>query len=481
MIVLHIYGGPEQQLGQFAFGLACAAQLGVPLRLDLELNNPAGYLDVVVSEGELASGLESAQARAMAVVTDRTVQQATLWDCVRDGVYLSGTWLDFVSGAERVLQLSAYFAPAYAPIMQLRSLMTRIAEMNAAAVNVAPLQPAPPAPSQPSAPPVEAPDLLERIAAFDRPDLIVAICYGDELPVYRHARALWSFYLSHFPNVKVIFPRWTDTLPLGEVRLEHGDLLVGMKGGGFDGKATYASTGVWSQSENAKVVFRQHMVQDYLLRTYRHPFHLLQTTVTSVVDFRALGALLDHLPATRCYAGPVVRLNAPEEYRGQTFLSGANVVISRDVAQLLCDRYNPADRSAMLPNDVWQSLLLHDVPRIAMPTFHFVKRRETRAHGAAIYQLAQRQLREGHYHFRVKTAAPNEGTIRREDIDPWIMLRIMEAVLSTETSPAASVELLGRVARMTDGGAGLPVPSRMTTRLHLGPRDFPMHDGDCPE
>lgn len=470
MIVLHIYGGPEQQLGQFAFGLACAAQLGVPLRLDLEPNNPAGYLDVVVSEGVLAHALESAQARATAVVTDRTVQLAPLWDCVRDGVYLSGTWLDFVSGVERVLQLSAHFDPVCAPIMQLRSLMARITEMNAASASAAP-----------PAPPAEPPDLLERIAAFERPDLIVAICYGDELPVYRHARALWSFYLSHFPNVKVIFPRWTDTLPLGEVRLEQGDLLVGMKGGSFDGKATYASTGVWSQSENAKVVFRQHVVQEYLLRTYSHPFHLLQTTVTSVVDFRALGALLDHLPATRCYAGPVVRLNAPEEYNGLTFLSGANVVISRDVVQLLCDRYNPDDRSAMLPNDVWQSLLLHDVPRIAMPTFHFVKRRETRAQGAAIYQLAQRQLREGHYHFRVKTAAPNEGTIRREDIDPWIMLRIMEAVLSTETSPAASVELLGKVARMTDGGAGLPVPSRMETKLHLGPRDFPTHDGDCPE
>lgn len=479
MIVLHIYGGPEQQLGQFAFGLACAAQLGVPLRLDLEPNNPAGYLDAVVREGVLANAHESAQARALAVVTDHTVRQAALWDCVRDGVYLSGVWLDYVSGADSVQQLSTSFSPALAPIMQLHALLARIARMRAAPPQ--PAAPIPPIPPKPSAPAAEPPDLLERIAAFDRPDLIVVICYGDELPVYRHARALWSFYLSHFPNVKVIFPRWTDALPHGEVRLEQGDLLVGIGGGGFDGNATYARTGVWSQSENAKVVFRQHMVQQYLLRTYRHPFHLLQTTVTSVVDFRALATLLDHLPATRCYAGPVVRLNAPEEYCGQTFLSGANVVISRDVVQLLCERYNPADRSAMLPNDVWQSLLLHDVPRIAMPTFHFVKRREPRARGAAIYQLAQRQLREGHYHFRVKTAAPNEGTIRREDIDPWIMLRIMEAVLSTETSPAASIELLGKVARMTDGGAGLPLPSRMDTRLHLGPRDFPRHDGDCPE
>lgn len=462
MIIVSINGGLAQQLGQYAFGLACAAHLATTLKLDAGADPRPPLLDLC--EAELANSVEVAALRAAGAVTEADVASAaSIWHCVRDNVYLDGVWHDAAYGAAS--PVSAGFPADATPAALLLALLARSARQPRAASGPAPA----------------AADLLARAAATSRPDLVVMIGYGNELPVFRNARALWQFYASHFPNIQIVFTRWSEQLAFGEVVSDGDDLVVGIRGDRFGSAEGYAASGVWSQSENAKWIFRQTMVQDYLLRTRIRPFFLYQTTATSVVDFRGLSTALDNLPATGCYAGPMARLNAPEQFNGLTFVSGASALMSRDVMVRLRERYDPEEQFAALPVDVWQSLLLQDVPRIALPTFNFLKQRAPRAQGAAIFALAQRLLRQGQYHFRVKTVAPEDAASRREDIDPWIMLRIMEAVLSTEPSPAATLELMGKVQRMTDGANGAPLPSRTATRLHMGPRDFPLNDMECSE
>lgn len=321
--------------------------------------------------------------------------------------------------------------------------------------------------------------LLARIAQTTRPNLVVTIGYGDELPVFQRARALWQFYMGHFPGIEVIFVRWSDKLKRGEVMSDGHDLLVGI-GDGFQGAAGYHSSGVWSQSENARWIYRQVLVQDYLLRTRDEPFFLYQTTITSVVDFRGLCTVLDHIAPVDCFAGPLGRLTAPEVFAGLTFVSGASALMSRDVLLRLRERYDPQHPYAMVPNDVWQAALLDDVPRQALPTFNFIKPRASRADGAYLYETAQRLIQDGHYHFRIKTVAPEDAAARREDIDPWIMLRIMEAILDSEHQPQATLAMVDKVQRLADGGAGLPVPPRTTMTLHTGERYFAMNDNEIP-
>jgi len=320
--------------------------------------------------------------------------------------------------------------------------------------------------------------LLARIAQTTRPNLVVAIGYGDELPVFRHARALWQFYMCHFPGIEVIFVRWSDKLKRGEIMSDGHDLLVGVGEG--KGEAGYNTSGIWSQSENARWIYRQVLVQDYLLRTRDAPFFLYQTTITSVVDFRGLCTALDHIAPTDCYAGPLGRLTSPEHLAGLTFVSGASVLVSSDVLLRMRERYDPAHAYATLPNDVWQAALLDDVPRQALPTFNFIQPRAPRADGAFIHQLTQRMVRDGHYHFRVKTVAPEDAASRREDIDPWIMLRVMEAILDSEHVPAATLNMISRVRVLADGGAGAPVAPRTDIQLHTGPRDFVLTDAEVP-
>lgn len=321
-----------------------------------------------------------------------------------------------------------------------------------------------------------APTLLGRIAATERPDLVVYIGYGHELPVYRRARALWQFYMSHFPRIKTIFVRETDQLARGEVTSDGYDMLIGLGPDSPSGAPGLAATGVWSQAENAKLIYRQMAVYDFLLRTQRTPFFLYQTTVTSVIDFRALAGLLDRLPKTGCYAGTTGRLTAPQALDGLVFISGANSLFSSDLLALMRHRYDPGHIHASLPNDVWQALTLQDVPRLALPSFNFHRARAPREDGAAIGALARRMLADGHFHFRVKTDSEDKGVGTREDVDPWIMLRIMEEVLSREGAPEATAALVEKFARFIDGGAGAPLAAFGKTDFYGGQRDFPLAD-----
>lgn len=321
----------------------------------------------------------------------------------------------------------------------------------------------------------EQPSLLERIAQTKRPDLVVLMGYGDELPVFRRARALWEFYMTHVPGIEVIFMRWSDKLKRGEVVAEGHDLLIGI-GDGFQGASGYSNSGVWSQSENARCIYRQVLAQDYLLRSREGPFFLYHTTVTSMIDFRGLCTALDHIDPVNCYAGPLIRLNGPEAFNGLTFVSGASVLQSRDVLERMRERYDPHHVFASLPNDIWQAALLHDVQRQALPSFNLIKPRAARADAGYITELVKQMLQLGHYHFRVKTVAPEDAAGRREDIDPWIMLRVMEAILESEHTPAATLSLVDKVRRMTDGGAGAPIAQIRSVPLHTGHRDFPITD-----
>jgi len=322
----------------------------------------------------------------------------------------------------------------------------------------------------------QAPSLLARIAATERPDLVVVIGYGDELPVFRHCRALWQFYAAHFPNIDIVFTRWSDKLGHGEVHHNGYDLLIGI-GNQMQGAGGYASSGVWSGSENSKWIYRQMLMQDYLLRTRTKPFFCYQTTLTSVVDFRALSTVLDTLPKTGCHAGPVGRLNAPEDVAGLIFTSGSSSIFSHDALERMRERYDPNHPYSQCPNDIWQALTLHDFQRTPLPMYNFTRARAPMADAEEISAIARQKLALGHYHIRVKTVEPQNAAGRREDVDPWIMLRIMETILSVEHSPESTRALIA--AYRQDASAGMILPARSASQLYAGQRTVSMGDEDA--
>jgi hypothetical protein len=312
-----------------------------------------------------------------------------------------------------------------------------------------------------------------------RPDLIVFFGYGDELPVFVRARALWQFFISHYPNVRAIFVRETDKLGRGEIESNGHDLLVGIGGYLEPGKLErngYAATGKWSPSENGRAIYRQMAVYDYLLRTHEHPFYLYTSTITSVVDFRGLFALMDSMPKTGCYAGMPGRLTNPPELDGLTFACGTNSLFSRDMMELLRNRYDPSHTYATLPNDIWQALVLQDIPRTLLPFFSFVKPRADISHDNNISVLTKRLLEQGHFHFRIKTTSAEAGYGAREDTDPWIMLKVMEAILDSHPPVQSNRQLIEKLAVMTNPKNGKTLSAYGEDGFFNGARDFPLND-----
>ncbi len=296
-------------------------------------------------------------------------------------------------------------------------------------------------------------------------DLIISLGYGSEMPVFLRARAIWELYASHFPNIKLIFMRDSDKVPCGEIVSEGNDLVIGI-GKLFDRASSegYASSGVWSSFENERTIFRQMALYDYLMRKYPHPFHLYTCTITSMVDFRGLISVLGKLPRERCFAGMLGRLvHAP--YMGVGMVHGANTLVSRDVMELMRKRYVQGHEYTRQPNDHWQGLVLQDVSRTALPLFSFNKPRSVGENLDDITRLTRNLLRDGHYHFRIKTTSAEAGLGKREDVDPWIMLKIMEAILQTPPSPEQNLSLQQRFARSCEPGQAQP-------------RDFPIDDSE---
>lgn len=319
------------------------------------------------------------------------------------------------------------------------------------------------------------------ILSATHPELIIYLGYGEELPVFKRARALWDFYLSHFPGINAFFVRDSESLKLGEVAHNGHDLLVGIgtECSNDPKQPGYRQTGIWSAKENAGQIRKQMAVYDYLLRKYDTPFYLYHATVTSVVDFRGLIAILKQMPKNGCFAGMPGCLTNPPDLAGLNFICGTNSLFSRDMLRLLRNRYDANDPMTNLPNDIWQSITLREIPRRALPFFSFVKGRNAGANLDDVAKLTRHLLADGHFHFRVKTSSEEALLTKREDIDPWIMLKIMETILASPSATNKNHELRNALQDFTFSG-GDTFPAYSVAPILRGSRNFALNELEAP-
>jgi hypothetical protein len=90
--------------------------------------------------------------------------------------------------------------------------------------------------------------------------------------------------------------------------------------------------------------------------------------------------------------------------------------------------------------------------------------------------MAKHLVGLGHYHFRVKTTSQEQGLALREDIDPWIMLRIMEAILESDAQPDATRSLIAQMRVSVAPANGVALSAFDEGAFFTGPRSFPMTD-----
>lgn len=307
--------------------------------------------------------------------------------------------------------------------------------------------------------------------------ILLILCYGSELLVYIRARKIWDLYVSFFPDVEVLFFKDDYNLRIGEISFDGFDYKVGVANPSTSTSQTpgYATTGIWSPSENWMLINRMVAIYSFLLRSRSDPFYCYHSTITSIVDLRVFRDLIRKLP-NECFAGMPGLIKVPEEYSG-LYIWGANAIVSSNILRKLCDRYDPSHPSCNLPNDVWQHYLLPDVRRMAIPLFSFLRERNQYSINAEVESLAKKMLNLGYFHFRIKTASVNNN-YNRSEIDPWIMLTVARTIInSVESNSMDSIfELIERCMKPLDSN-NLPMKISEDS-FFSAPRILPFDDNE---
>jgi hypothetical protein len=153
-------------------------------------------------------------------------------------------------------------------------------------------------------------------------------------------------------------------------------------------------------------------------------------------------------------------------------------MFTRDVIEVILDRFDPLSRHNAFPQDVNVSYLLKDINRTPLPFFSFVKPRRPETDLGGIGDITRSMLDVGHYHFRVKTSSEQMQMGRREDVDPWIMLEVMRAILGYQPDPTAAVNLKQRMIRSLGTASGTSMAA-YENNFFSEPRDFPLTDEEA--
>ena len=305
--------------------------------------------------------------------------------------------------------------------------------------------------------------------------LVVCVPYGEEQAVFLRAKSIWDFYSSFYDGFDLFFVRSDASKECGEVSLEGSNIIVvGIKNIQIpdnDDTNRYDQSGVWGKSENYLTIYRQVCMYDFLLRRYPENFHLFLPTVTSVIDFDGLKSAINCLPTERCFAGMPNTLDAPRytqaPLKGLNIVFGTNTVLSRDTIKLARSRYRFDDVMILEPNDVWLSSVLQDVPRQALPFFSFTKY-EPVGQLSNVLEIAESQNKKGHFQFRVKTDPSLYPLgVKREDVDPWIMLNVAKTILKTK-GIRDYCGYLEFFQSSFEGGSENQIPARSTKHVFNG-------------
>ena len=120
------------------------------------------------------------------------------------------------------------------------------------------------------------------------------------------------------------------------------------------------------------------------------------------------------------------------------------------------------------------------MPRFSIPCFSFTKARRVGESLNDVEELTRRLIADGHFHFRIKSTSAEVGLAKREDIDSWVMLRIMQTILSTGGAPIKNIELIRALHKFTGGGPQGFDAYPDADQFFTGERRFALTDIEAP-
>lgn len=142
--------------------------------------------------------------------------------------------------------------------------------------------------------------------------LIVLVIASDNLPIYATHQSLWRLYATSHPDVKVYFVRQSEAVV--DTHIE-GDTI-------------------WSSGKEATERVFEKTIEAFKIILPTSYDYIVRTNLSSVWNFQKLLDFCKTLPKEKTFCGVL----------GNPGISGAGMILSPDVVQLLVDNRNSIDR-----------------------------------------------------------------------------------------------------------------------------------------
>ncbi len=277
--------------------------------------------------------------------------------------------------------------------------------------------------------------------------LIAATSFGEESKTYIHCQPLARFYRLANNLTDAYEISANSELRPGETHVKGDRFITGnlIRNIPLD-TAWSEKRPQWSSEQCINQIGMLCEFFRFLLKNYNEPFWLYFHTLTSLVHWPSIYLFVDKLPCEKIFAGkPLVlsnhlfekRIKIPSVGTGPYMLgiSGAGFLMSSDLVAMALDRQHQCTHH--IPNDVWLSIVLADIPRIPLA------RRDLFASEAECEKLIgiiscsdfiKSDVSRGNFHFRVNSLGRLANPENRHLYDPKILAVVAARLLATKES-----------------------------------------------
>jgi hypothetical protein len=258
-------------------------------------------------------------------------------------------------------------------------------------------------------------------------NLTCIFSYGIEDKTFVMCRENWAFYLSHVNlpfKVNSLFFKTAPTADYNEILFDGHDYIVGFNNSQLstNENSSYSTTNCWSVDEHRRSNDKFKRMISFSLEQHPETDYLIYINITAFLSLEGLLGLLSVFPLNKVYAGWPLYFR-PEKF---FYLSGSGIVLSRDVAVTLRDRYQAYNGSES--SDIVWGRLIGDTPRIVLSQFGQITLEDLgELNFKGRLQCIDRLIDKGVILYRFKN---NKDLKPRSLIDPQLQLYVMTQSLA---------------------------------------------------
>ncbi|MBA3604300.1 MAG: hypothetical protein H0W50_11850 [Parachlamydiaceae bacterium] len=211
---------------------------------------------------------------------------------------------------------------------------------------------------------------------------LILIIASDNNEAYKQMQKVWEAYMNSDPaHFEVYFMRGDFDLPT-KYAITQNEMKIKTSDGFAPG------------------IINKTIMSMEALQSRMHEFdYVIRTNLSSFYVFPKLLKYLQTCPGTNCYRGVALYpCELPQEFLNIPFVSGAGIIMSKDVAQMLVDESKQFEKyKAEIPDDVFIGMFFQkkNIPAVYAPRSDYQSK--------ADWLKGRDSIPEDAFHFRARS------------------------------------------------------------------------------